>query len=659
MVITLSKLVLINFKGARNVIVDFSDRTCLFGRNETGKTTLFDGWYYLLFDKDSSGAKEFGIKTTDPDGNVLHGLDHSVEGTLFVDGKRVVLKKVYAENWVKKRGSADQEFTGHSTTYYIDEVPVKQKEYRDYIDSLVQEDLFRLLTDPMYFNVHMSWQQRRALLLEVCGDVTDADVIASDGALAELPSILGDHSLDDYRKILAAKRTKINKDLTAIPVRIDEAERSKPDVDGLNEATVSAQVEALRVDVATKESELARLQSGGEIAEQENRLRVVEGELLHIKNNSQSELMEQISQQRKFVSETEQSVATLFSEIGGKGFEIEQNTRSINLLRSKVDELRQTWVHENDIQFGDAHVDDACPACGRSLPSEKVQAAVDKAVADFNLRKSRTLESLQNEAVAAKNRIDELEIRNQTLQSEVEALEARVKSEQRAATDAKATLDKLQAQVTDPTQSLEYRAKALERQAVADKLAKLRESMLGEVEHATSELNSLRNELRNAETQLAHFTHIKTLDARIAELKADERKLAAEYEETERELYLSESFIRAKVALLDARINSKFEITRFRLHQEQVNGGLSECCVALHKGVAYDAGLNTGGRILVGLDIIRTLQRHYGIYAPVWVDNDESLTSDVEMDCQLIELIASRPDKVLRVEHVDNKKEAV
>ena len=37
-----------------------------------------------------------------------------------------------------------------------------------------------MLTNPTYFNEQMDWKKRRELLLEVCGDLTDEQVIASN-----------------------------------------------------------------------------------------------------------------------------------------------------------------------------------------------------------------------------------------------------------------------------------------------------------------------------------------------------------------------------------------------------------------------------------------------------------------------------------------------
>ncbi|NLL89347.1 MAG: hypothetical protein GX228_10610, partial [Firmicutes bacterium] len=147
---------------------------------------------------------------------------------------------------------------------------------------------------------------------------------------------------------------------------------------------------------------------------------------------------------------------------------------------------------------------------------------------------------------------------------------------------------------------------------------------------------------------------------RIEELKAEERKLAAEYEELERQLYLTEEFIRTKVRLLEEKINSKFKLARFKLFNTLVNGGIEECCETTFQGIPY-SNLNNGARLNIGLDIINTLAEHYGFEAPIFVDNAEAVTQLIPTTGQQIRLIVSAQDKKLRIELAEKKemKEAV
>ncbi|MDD5487266.1 MAG: ATPase, partial [Dehalococcoidales bacterium] len=125
---------------------------------------------------------------------------------------------------------------------------------------------------------------------------------------------------------------------------------------------------------------------------------------------------------------------------------------------------------------------------------------------------------------------------------------------------------------------------------------------------------------------------------------------AKAFEKLESEMYLTEQFIRTKVNMLESKINSRFKLARFKLFDQQINGGLTECCETLYGGVPYNGGLNNGARINVGLDLINTLSEHYGFTAPIFIDNSEAVTQLIETRGQQIRLVVSEPDKKLRVE---------
>ena len=182
--IVLHEMRLKNFKGLQDVKVKFDAKdNKVFGDNETGKTTLQDAFLWVLFGKDSQNKTDFDIKTLDEDNNVIHGLEHEVEAKLSINKAETFLKKVYKENWTKKRGEAERTLTGHTTDYFINHVPVKKKEYDEYINNIVDEDIFKLITNVLYFNTQLDWKKRRGLLIEICGDITDESVIESNTKL--------------------------------------------------------------------------------------------------------------------------------------------------------------------------------------------------------------------------------------------------------------------------------------------------------------------------------------------------------------------------------------------------------------------------------------------------------------------------------------------
>ena len=56
---------------------------------------------------------------------------------------------------------------GNTTEYAYGPVgaatPINASEYARVINNLIDEKIFKLITDPLYFNERLSWQERRQL----------------------------------------------------------------------------------------------------------------------------------------------------------------------------------------------------------------------------------------------------------------------------------------------------------------------------------------------------------------------------------------------------------------------------------------------------------------------------------------------------------------
>lgn len=225
--ITLSKMELRNFKGIKEFTLDINGQNAtVFGENGAGKTTLYDAFLWALFNKDSANRADFSVKPQDKNGNDINYLETEVVLHLFINGKPKILRKMLEEVWTKKRGESTKEFTGHQTSYWIDTVPVKKKEYTDQINAIIDENVFKLLTNPFYFCTQLKWEDRRKTLMEICGNVTDQDVIDSSDDLAPLQDILDGKSIDSQKKIIAEGVKKLNKDIESIPIKINELSRT-------------------------------------------------------------------------------------------------------------------------------------------------------------------------------------------------------------------------------------------------------------------------------------------------------------------------------------------------------------------------------------------------------------------------------------------------
>ena len=649
-----------NFKGCRQfeLVANGADVN-VYGDNATGKTTLHDAWTWLLFGKDSHNSAVFDIKTLDENNDPIHGLDHEVEAVLQLDdGRTVTLRKVYKEKWTKRRGAAVAEFTGHETEHYIDGVPVKKAEYDGFIADLADENVFGLLSDPTYFNEHLHWEERRALLLEVCGDVSDAEVIASNKALAALPNILGQRSIDDHRKVIAARRREINQELERIPVRIDEVDRGLPELPAADRVELEARLSDLRAKRQAQEEERVRIESGGEIAEQQKRIAELEVAMIALERRIRADVDEQLDAKQRALSDVRRQVEHLRRQVDGIRLDLQAADREIERLESRMSDLRSEWERVNAEVLQHDHID-TCPACGQNLPEDQIQEAHDRALAEFNARKAHRLEEITAEGKRLKARRDQIAEDRQMQAAYLEKVKSDLADLEKRSHEVLAEVESLEMSRPDPKEDSEYQKLADEKANAEATIAALREDKNAALSALASEIRALDDQIRSVEAALSRFEQHERGLQRIEELKAEERRLATEYERLERELYLTEEFIRTKVRMLEDRINSRFRRARFKLFRQLVNGGVEETCETLLDGVPWPS-INGAGKIQVGLDIIETLGAHSGFRPPIFIDNAESVTDIPSTTAQQIRLIVSKPDKALRVETSEPKiKEAV
>ena len=628
--IRINSMVLQNFKGIKSLEINASGESLkIYGDNATGKTTVFDAFTWLLFGKDSLSRSDFGIKTQDEYGNVMHNLEHSVECELAIDNSILTLKKVFVEKWTKKRGSAEAEFTGHETKYYINEVPSSKGEYTAKIASIIDETLFKIITNPLYFNEHMKWQERRAILLNLCEDITDEDILAKDDKFASLADELKGRTISEYKKIIQSKQAGINDELKTIPQRIDEANRAIADVPEVNE---------------------------GEKATIEKKITDLNDEIVAIKNgvSADAELIALKEKKRQIESKT-CDVTELVNELGKFRNELceidseETNCRrkikmffdAIQDAEKRANAYRNEWHSVNNEQYVG---DEKCPTCGQALPTEMVETA--KQI--FNTSKVKRLEEINARGKeCARDIAKDTEAHDEWTKKLNSVLErkAEVKNEiarvEGLITDAKNNFaDKVKVELVEIDMQI----------AEAEKMAQNEKDNIGSKIYPIQEqINEEKAKLAEIDKAILARDLAEKQKQRIAELSEREKALAGEYANLEKTAYLIDEFIKFKVEMLSEEINSHFKYAKFKLFDVQINGGIAECCEVTYKGVAY-SDLNNASRINIGLDIINTLCKLNGMYAPIVVDNAESVTDIMPTVSQMICLVVSAEDKVLRIE---------
>lgn len=597
-----------------------------------------DAFIWLLFDKDSQNSSNFNIKTLDIKGKVIHGLEHEVSAVLEIDKKEIELQKIYKEKWTKKRGQADSELTGHITDYFINKVPKKKSDYQDYLGKIINEDTFKVITNPLYFNTNLKWQDRRNIALSICGEVEAEEILKKDKTLKSLESLLKDKSIDDLKAEVAGRRRKLNEELKSIPYRIDELSRDDIEID----------VDDLKERKKQLENTLADTKADRGI-DYDFRLRTITGSIkkleLDLEEIEQSEsqaIREKVNKLFEDRNKVDKELFKIYSSLAATNKEVDLIEEKILTAREDVANLREEFIESSKLVFDEDST--ICPTCKQSLPVQDVINFKN----GFKENKANKLKSINKNGkdLQEKVKVLEIELKEKTI-SKLD-LDKKHKSISETLDTLDKELEKAQGELKNINLNDNKEWREIQLKLDKLRLEEKRVKDLKEKQDTVKEIKDLEDKISEINKELARVDLIKENEKRIEELKKRERELAQMVADTEKTEFLCESFIITKASLLEDKLNSKFNLVKFKLFDLQVNGGISETFVTTVGGVPFE-DLNNASKINAGLDIIETLSDYYGLKAPIFIDNRESINQILDVKSQVINLVVSK-DKKLKME---------
>ena len=645
-------LTLENFRSIKNLTVDFDGRDAdVLGANGTGKTTIANAICWLLIDRPMTDEADFTPKTEG-----THGLNHKASMTVeLADGQRMTLAKDFYEKWTRKRGAAVEEFTGNVTDYYIDGVKSKKKEYTEVVETACGIDIERvkMLMVLGYFADTMKTDEKRRILFEMTREFTDMDVIAANEELEGIENFLlmpgtedRHYTVEQWKKIAAEQKKRLNKDLETIPARIDEAGKNVAenveDMDALNaelnhleekKAALEEQKRSLSTEDGKQEAARAAL-AGLEVDLAKQRAAYIERSAA-----ANRELNAEIDR----ITKDKREIADKLDERKRKH---EDNIRTLTRMQEQRKALMEEYAAAQSRQW-DAGAE-ICPTCRQPLPPERVE----ELRAAFHEEKSKQKEDINRRGQAcSKGRIDALTVEIDAQAADITAMENTVREMERVIAERKANL-------TTPRpfeETAEYKALTARMEELRDR-RRIHESAADGVKNGYDrDIASVREEIAAVNLHIAKAKASEDSRRRVGELRQELKHTAAQVEYLEQGLHLCEEFVRTKARLVTEGINSRFKSIRFRLFRNQISGGMKEVCEplvenALHGGWVDYRSANYAAQVNAKLDIVSTLMRHYGVHLPVLMDQGESVTEPLAVDEQFIRFVVSPKHNEVKVE---------
>lgn len=628
MKLKLKCLTIENFKGIANFKFEPSEKTTLItGKNGTGKTSVADAFYWLFDDADSEQKNNFNIIEIDQSGNAVNHQDAIVSAEIIADGETIILSKKYYQKWVKKRGQAEKEFSGRTTDHFWNEALISKKEYTERLGDIIKPKLFRSLSDTNHFCGRAKIDFKRDLLIELIGNISDETIIDQFDELSPLKDVMT--NLDDHRKIMLAKRRKLNKQLDDIPKLVAEHKKMMPETKEFDEEELRIDLKVIEEKIDKKKNEILSLSSGIKIVEEEKEYSKLEIELNKIMLNRNNETIQNLNKKIKAVDEEIASNKLILDNLGRSlqalGYDIKENISKRKKLEAdyKVKKLEKI------------NVDTVCFACGQSIPESKILEQKKK----FKDKKKMELEQIngvglnlfkQYQALKSK----EIEISNDSTETETSITQLIDKKNKIVEGNTEIAL--IEKKYDEKISVLKEKM-----ESIKNNIDSLKVDIMPEKQRLESELSKFKNEESKIKGNLALFSEKLKGENRIKELEENLSVNASEYEEVEKQLFLIEMFIRKKAEYIEENVSNKFQLTKWKLFDIQINEGIRDICEATYEGVSYNTDLNTGSRVNIGLDVISTLSNHFNTFLPIFVDNAESVTNWlIDMDNQIIRLVA-------------------
>ena len=662
-----------NFKKL-NWTVEFGEKkTQIFAMNRTGKSSMADGIFWVLFGKSSTGkseGKEFRPRPYDSQGVDIDHVDVVAELVLLVDGVEVVLRKTQRQNWVRKRGTTTEVHEGDKNIYAWNNVEISETEFKRRIADIVSEKNFMLITDPTAF-FRLSKQEKLDLILSLIANVTEEQILMEVGGFDELLKFVRDgKKLEEVKATSKRSISDMTKERDQISAFINE--RSKDIVD-MDVSDIELQRNAINEKIAEIDQKIedstAAVTEYDEKSKNIIELKMKKSETERIANES---LVQQKRDIQKRIDEAEDDLRKAIQHQKIGELEIERLNRIVESNKTLRAELAKKVETEEAKTFpeyvepeplsSDALV---CPTCGQDLPEELRQRKIecfekdkklhwDKYEVDkgkFEADQSELLDKICQEGKACVEKINKAKEDLETAKNFLESAKADKITANADKTKAMEELAALPEQV-DLSDNQEYEALCMEIQA--------KEEALRNMNTGADYRTQLKDEKAEWETQLAEvnqkFAAVDKSDEakdRVAELEKQFKDKVQLIADQERILMMCEEFQTAKDNYLTEEVNKHFENVRFQLFRQQKNGGVERVCGVYTKdGSPYGDNTTSGAeKLIMGLEVINVLSGIIGVSAPVIIDNAETVSEGnmPEIDTQMIMLSVSN-DEDFRIE---------
>lgn len=667
-----------NFKKLKELEIEFGSRTEISAQNWTGKSSIADGIFWVLFGKSSTGkseGKEFRPRPYDSNGVDIDHIDVMVELTMEINGAEVVLRKAQRQNWIRKRGTETEVHEGDRNIYSWNNVEISETEFKSRISDVVSEKEFMLITDPTAF-FRLKKDEKLNLIMSLVGGVSDEEIILGAEDADEYKDLLNliqsGKTLEEVKATSKRSIADMTKERDKISASIAERQRDIVDVD-VDVAELELQRNAIKENLAEikqkMESATASVDEFSDkqrhIMELKTKQAAIENAALETLNKQRKEVQGRIDVAESDFRDAMQSQKECELEIERLDRVIADYTERKSGLMRRYKEVKYEKFEEYEPLPILNESDFICPTCGQALSAEAKATLIAGHDEKENAHRAEYERKIAEAESARKAEISEINLQGSECA-------AKIKEYEEAKAETVAKLEEAKNRKVLANKAETNALEALKKIPKSPDLAEnqLYEKLILEINACEKALKSMntgadyREQLRVQEAeweaqlnevnkQFALYDKVSDAKDRVTELEAEFKAKVQNIANEENVLLQCEKFQALKDACLTDEINKHFKTVRFQMFRKQKNGGTERVCdVYTQNGSPYGENTTSSAeKLVIGLEIINVLSGIIGVKAPIIIDNAERVSEGnlPKLDTQIITLSVSN-DREFRIE---------
>lgn len=639
--IKLKKLALQDWR-AQSKVVEFTDNTEIRGYNKSGKSSVYNGFLWLLTGCDDMDRSNYNLF----DNTIVQTHDTSkvasVEGVFEIDGVEYTLKRTAEIGWTRKKGRDEWERKGSDNyKFYIDHIERNAGDYKKTIEDLFAPiDKLKIMLNLQYF-LRLDWKQMRKQLEYMVGEITMADF---NGDYSDILNDLKKYSPEEVKASYKSKMNVLKEAVGAhgddgkLGIEIKTLKSSLPDISGLDEIQqdiedaksqiemidkqLSGSNEAMQEQIAKRNAELAKIAELQEQFDEAKRAR--NNEHINQLNKLSAKIAEIVGRNNQIILENTRSKETISRA--------EKSLLEAKNKLEKLSEYRLALLKQNEEVKQMQFTDEKCPYCGQMLPEEKLEEARAK----FNERKEAKHQSIVAEGKANNQKIADCKKDIEALQAIIEKGYAEKPLEDASA--LRKELDDLKANFVPYEETTDGKEKVAQIESLKVNLPNIEQA------DNSSLINTKKSLLEDIQNMSKQLGKKDEYDKQIEVIKCKQKELkdsASELAKLEGLLNKVNQYEREKAQIISDRVNGKFDYIQVQMTEVNKSGDIVDTCKILDADGVDASVTNFASQVRCGIDISTAFCKFYGVNLPMFVDFAESICEGnyPDTDRQTIKLI--------------------